>query len=306
MADKLTGSALADLSKELQKPFEGMDIDWRVQQAGVSQKGRPYVMAIPYITNRAVQKRLDDVFGVMGWEDCYKETADGKGFLCGITIHHGNRSVTKWDGAEKTNIEPLKGGLSDSEKRAAVKLGIGRYLYQLDVEFAPCTIVNSRYDADNYHLDKKTGSHISWTSPTLPLWALPFEDYSQFIEPINKCTCLDTLKEKFILAWKAATTAQDADLKDQVTKAKDKRKAYILANIEKIRAKRLSEFDVWLDNEVLTFSDLPTKSTVENFRNKIEENLINRIKGESFESASLFAKLNEKCAVRVNQIESKG
>jgi len=34
-------------------------------------------------------------------------------------------------GAENSDIEPVKGGLSDSFKRAAVQWGIGRYLYSL-------------------------------------------------------------------------------------------------------------------------------------------------------------------------------
>lgn len=41
-------------------------------------------------------------------------------------------SVTKWDGAEDSDIEPIKGGLSDSMKRAAYQWGIGRVLYSLD------------------------------------------------------------------------------------------------------------------------------------------------------------------------------
>ena len=38
----------------------------------------------------------------------------------------------KYDGAENTDIEPVKGGLSDSFKRAAVLWGIGRYLYDME------------------------------------------------------------------------------------------------------------------------------------------------------------------------------
>ena len=39
--------------------------------------------------------------------------------------------MTKTDGAENSDIEPVKGGLSDSFKRAAVQWGIGRYLYSM-------------------------------------------------------------------------------------------------------------------------------------------------------------------------------
>ena len=37
--------------------------------------------------------------------------------------------ITKSDGADDSNIEGAKGGISDALKRAAVLFGIGRYLY---------------------------------------------------------------------------------------------------------------------------------------------------------------------------------
>ena len=40
--------------------------------------------------------------------------------------------VCKWDGAELSEIEPVKGGLSDSMKRAAYQWGIGRVLYDMN------------------------------------------------------------------------------------------------------------------------------------------------------------------------------
>ncbi|WP_243664619.1 Rad52/Rad22 family DNA repair protein [Rhodothermus marinus] len=55
----------------------------------------------------------------------------GGGVLCGISIRIGDEWITKWDGAENTDIEPVKGGLSSAMRRAAVQWGIGRYLYRL-------------------------------------------------------------------------------------------------------------------------------------------------------------------------------
>ena len=53
--------------------------------------------------------------------------------LCGIAIYFEGRGfITKWDGAEDSDIEAVKGGLSDSMKRAAVQWGIGRVLYDLN------------------------------------------------------------------------------------------------------------------------------------------------------------------------------
>ena len=75
-----------------------------------------------YIDARDVMDRLDEVCG-SNWSDDYKEV---KGrIVCTITIDGVSRS----DGAGDTEIEGEKGGLSDAFKRAAVKWGIGRYLY---------------------------------------------------------------------------------------------------------------------------------------------------------------------------------
>ena len=43
-----------------------------------------------------------------------------------------NEWITKYDGAPNTDIEAVKGGLSDASKRAAVQWGIGRYLYGME------------------------------------------------------------------------------------------------------------------------------------------------------------------------------
>jgi hypothetical protein len=46
--------------------------------------------------------------------------------------------VRKSDGAGETQVEGEKGAISDALKRAAVKWGIGRYLYDLDSPWVPC------------------------------------------------------------------------------------------------------------------------------------------------------------------------
>lgn len=297
------------VEKNLQMPFGEEDIQWRVQQSGVSSNGKPYAMVIPYVSNRAIQKRLDEVFGTFGWENAYKPTPDGKGYLCGITIHLEGKSVTKWDGAEYTNIEPLKGALSDSMKRSAVQFGIGRYLYQLEACFAVCHIVENRRDAINCHVhypnkqNRSIKTFISWSTPSLPLWALPFEDNSEFIDNIKNSEDMDQLIASFTEAYRASQSSQSEDLLDQATKAKDQRKSEILASIDSINAKKFSDIDSWLDKEVAIFNELPTRSTVENYRDVILENLENRTKDQSFDTSILIDKLLLKCHDRLNQIK---
>ena len=126
-----------DIHEQLSAPFEDSDIEWRLQWTD-DEKGSG--LAVPYVTNRAIQNRLDKVAGADGWKNEYIPWhSDGKksSQLCGISIYFESRGewVTKYDGADDSDIEPIKGGLSDSMKRAAVQWGIGRYLYTMDTVF---------------------------------------------------------------------------------------------------------------------------------------------------------------------------
>lgn len=117
----------------LSKPFAPEDLEWRLQQT-FEDKMRG--IAVPYVTNRAIQNRLDESVGPENWYNEYKPwhgTGKKEAQLCGITIYFEGRGfITKWDGAEDSDIEPVKCGLSDSMKRAAVQWGVGRVLYNMD------------------------------------------------------------------------------------------------------------------------------------------------------------------------------
>lgn len=105
---------------DLAKRFAREDIYWRPQGGVYSGK----VMALAYLDARAVMDRLDDVVGPENWGDSYFETPSGR-IICALTVN----GVTKSDGAGDTAVEGEKGAISDAFKRAAVKFGIGRYLY---------------------------------------------------------------------------------------------------------------------------------------------------------------------------------
>lgn len=143
--------------RELQKPFKEDEIEWRV---GATNKDKSMGLALPYVTNKAIQNRLDEVFGVFGWKNEFKEWK-GNSQLCGISIWDEDKHewLTKYDGADDTNMEATKGGLSDAMKRAAVQFGIGRYLYKLDSIWVPL----------------KEGKYLEFI-PQLPVWALPYEE----------------------------------------------------------------------------------------------------------------------------------
>lgn len=149
----------------LQAVFSQQEIEWRLQQSG-EKNGRVWAICVPYVTNRAIMQRLDDVVGPARWKNRFRAGPEG-GVLCGISIHTGEGWVTKWDGAENTDIEGVKGGLSGAMKRSAVQWGIGRYLYALEDAFARVS--------EGGALRGKTrgGRSFRWDPPALPAWAVP-------------------------------------------------------------------------------------------------------------------------------------
>lgn len=185
--------------ERLQEPFHAQDIEWRVQRAMSTSRG-PKAVVLAYVTNRAIMNRLDEVFGIGNWKNEFKEWRD-KGVLCGISVKLDGEWVTKWDGAEETNIEAVKGGFSGSMKRAAVQWGIGRYLYNLEE-----TWVDVQERGENYINDKRANVKGYWNTPTLPSWALPH-------------TSIETLKSKFELG-KGSLEGFDEWYADQKSKGK--------------------------------------------------------------------------------------
>lgn len=154
--------------KAMQDYFAADAIEWRIQQAG-EKNGRVWAITVPYVTNRAIQMRLDEVVGPENWRNEFRPGPDG-GVMCGLSIRVGDEWVTKWDGAENTDVEGVKGGLSGAMKRAAVQWGIGRYLYGLEENFAHVHD-NGRFRGK---LPEKFGGRtFRWNPPELPSEVLP-------------------------------------------------------------------------------------------------------------------------------------
>lgn len=154
---------------QLRAPFHPDDLEWRIGQ--VSRSGDK-ASVLAYLTSRAVMDRLDDVVGCGCWQNEYRPGPDG-GIVCGIAIKIGDGWVWKWDGAENTNIEAVKGGLSDSFKRAAVKWGIGRYLYRLEARYMPIQDGWAPQGVRAVSAKKGNGQWGYVRIPDLPAWAMP-------------------------------------------------------------------------------------------------------------------------------------
>jgi len=223
-----------DLSK-LKEPFGKDEVEWRVQQLG-KNNGKCWALLVPYIQNRAIQNRLDEVCGPENWKNDFMPGPDG-GVLCGISIKIKNEWITKWDGAENTDIEPVKGGLSDSMKRAAVQWGMGRYLYELDPMFV--AVVEKKPDTRHIRInDKKKGIYGYAIMPDITRLVLPKENQQSEEKPkpdknpspaeiskkIYACKNLEELQaywNNHFHEWEKTLTKRQMTA---ITKAKDKMK----------------------------------------------------------------------------------
>lgn len=137
-----------DVLDALSQPFKDDEIEWRAQMFS-NYGGNVSVLVLPYIEARAAMKRLDDVLGT-NWKDEYHEiTIKGQqAFQCALSIKIGDEWITRTDGAEASAIESVKGGYSNAFKRACVKFGIGRFLYDLPEVWLPLLQKGSVYVKD--------------------------------------------------------------------------------------------------------------------------------------------------------------
>lgn len=120
--------------QRLTDPFDSKDIEWK---PGATTRDKSKGLAMAYITARAVQERLDEVFGPGNWKNEFRAGPDG-GVLCRIYFKNDDGEwVWREDGADNTDVEAVKGGLSNAMKRAGAALGIGRYLYDLPAQWVP-------------------------------------------------------------------------------------------------------------------------------------------------------------------------
>jgi hypothetical protein len=132
----------------LKAPFPSDRVKWRV---GRLSKDKKKAQVLAYIDARDLMDRFDEVVGLGGWRTFLDHR--GNHCLCTIEIYCPFREawIGATDGAENTKIEAIKGGISDSKKRAAAELGIGRYLYDLRT---PWVQVNQWSQIEDHELSR--------------------------------------------------------------------------------------------------------------------------------------------------------
>ena len=159
------------LSEKLKAYFPENELEWRVQQSGLTKDGKPYAMVLCYVQARAIENRLDAVVGVENWQNELR--VEGENIIARLGVRLGGEWVWKENGASQTDIEAFKGGISGAIKRVASSgFGIGRYLYELDTTFAECTL--ERQNGAEWNKTKtKDGKFFYWKTPRIPAKFLP-------------------------------------------------------------------------------------------------------------------------------------
>ena len=125
----LSPTEIDGLAHNLAAPFDATEVKFKPQHIAGNR-----ALAVPFVDARVIQDRLDEVLGVMGWQDSYECLPDGS-VVCRLRIRLGAEWITKEDvggqSEQPDEGDRRKAAFSDALKRAAVKFGIGRYLYRL-------------------------------------------------------------------------------------------------------------------------------------------------------------------------------
>jgi hypothetical protein len=211
---------LDDLFDKLAAPFPPDAISWRVGSTNIDKQtneprdGKPASgLALAYLDARDVMERLDLVCGPDGWQNRY--THVGGTAVCEIgvricrqrdrlvdaesNLHQVTDLGAEWlfkaDGAGATDVEAEKGMLSDAFKRAAVRWGIGRYLYGLpspwvDLQKQGRTWVIKK---DQYAKLRQLLSTYTGISPKSSAQSQRDQDYEWFKQRLAEAPDLETL-----------------------------------------------------------------------------------------------------------------
>lgn len=122
-----------EILEKLKDKFADEDLEFRV---GATNKDKTMGLALAYVQARAIQTRLDEVLGTDKWKVAYREITGG--FICTLSIFINGEWISKEDGANTTDFESIKGGISNAFKRVAASgFGIGRYLYNAKSRWYP-------------------------------------------------------------------------------------------------------------------------------------------------------------------------
>jgi hypothetical protein len=226
---------LQAIAAALSAPFNPKDVKFKPQMVKNNR-----ALAMAYIDARLIQDRLDEVLGVENWQDKYDFLPDGS-VVCRLRLKLGGRWITKTDvgspSEQPDSGDRVKAAVSDALKRAAVKFGIGRYLYRLAAQWV------------DYDPVKKQLVQL----PQLPAFAVPkTKDAPKASKPAPEPTPevivepkATPAKAEATKAAAAKTEAQKAEASKTEPKPEPKPSHGLPANGQELH-RRLQEYDAKL------------------------------------------------------------
>ncbi|WP_125782902.1 Rad52/Rad22 family DNA repair protein [Pseudoalteromonas rubra] len=285
------------IQEQLAAPFEESDVEWRVMQSGVNNSG-PWVQVAPYVTNRAVQQRLDDVLGPGCWENVYRDAQGGQ--ICGLRLKIGEDWITKWDGAGYTDFESLKGAISGSMKRAAVQWGIGRYLYAVKSIYVPCQALAGNFECTaNYVQITQQGQNgptyiaAQWETPELPEWALPQADFAKYLNDIHEAPTLTQLATAFGEAMKCAEAMGEKSKRKAVIEARNTRQKAVEQEQKAKRTEAVAKFKAWLNEAVRNLESTVNETLLDMEFKRVRQELQGQCKALSLTDTEYLNRINQ-------------
>lgn len=129
-------------------------VEWRVD--GKPNQEGTKARFVAYFDARDAMVLLDEWVGQENWSDSYRETTiDGKAAVfCTLSIRVGDEWVSRTDVGVPSQFEPQLGAVSHAFKRAVVKWGVGRNVYELPGLWAPCNTRTANGKTQAYPNDK--------------------------------------------------------------------------------------------------------------------------------------------------------
>jgi hypothetical protein len=173
--------------------------------------------------------RLDEVCHY-GWHRKHEELKGRIYAGIGIVLPSGS-TMWRWDCGTESNTEAEKGESSDSFKRAAVNYGVGRFLYDLKIQYVDA---NEKKTKDNYPyvVDSNKNKvwditkHINGGSQSKSGREEKKEEKKEernWIAEIKAAKDLPTLRK----IYDEAISATDKSRQTEIIREKDKRKIEI-------------------------------------------------------------------------------
>lgn len=220
---------LSDYLKDLRRPFTGAAVRFKPQTV---TRDKSKALASFYIDARLAAERLNAVVGPENWTDTYRPLADGPSLAplyfpveCSLTVC----GVVKTDVGQGANTtlddKAFKSAYSDAFKRAAVKFGVGAYLYSLPNEWAPVRVEGDKVKGFTQEGEKQIrGAYVAWLDSAANEYGAALEhgsvgeDDPAFVPPEDARTELEQQREalRVELYDLAATLDAEAATREQV------------------------------------------------------------------------------------------